>query len=253
MPILGWSASVFSCARARIGKVSACALLALVAALSYTRAHAQTPARSAQAPVKPSGRTPAQLAQALRTAKPADVPALEAELMSYGDGAVRPLIEIMSANRGQDRILALIAKLGPKAPGALVELLGDDALRPAAARALSHAAGASSGGQAEALIDCLSKHPDVKHDCGVALVRGVRPGQGAVVPRLARAVKSADRDERLYAALALKQIGLKTSGVREALMTAVSDPDDEVRGVVRKTGLRPAPKAASPAKGGKAK
>lgn len=252
MPIIGWSASVLSCACARYRMPLIAAFsMAFTAffAPSYTRAQAPAGARSAS-----SGRSAAELAQALRAAKPSEVPALETELLAHGDEAVKPLIEIMASSRGQDRVMALIAHMGVKAPKPLVALLADDALRATAARALAHAAGTSSAGQAEELLACMGKYPDVKHLCGMALVRGMNAKQARWVPRLAKALKSGDRDERLYAALALKQIGLKAPGVREALMTAVSDSDAEVRQVVRSTGLRPAPKpAAVKPKGGKAK
>ncbi len=192
------------------------------------------------------------IVDALRTAKPAEVPAMERELLAKGGEAVKPLIELLTARRGQDRIMALLSKLGPKAVAPLIALLPDAALRPGAARALAQAVGSSTADQAEELLDCMGRYPDVNHFCGMALVRGMGPKQARWIPRLDAALKSSDRDQRLYAALALKLIGLNAPGAREALMKVVSDPDPEVRQVARSLGLRPAPKPgamkAAPAK-----
>ena len=238
MTIRGWLASSYY-ARTQ-NSASLVAMLYLACAPSYTRAQAPAGARTVS-----SGRSAAELAKALRVAKPGEVPALETELLAQGEAAVKPLIEILASSRGQDRIMAIIAHMGAKAPKPLVALLADDALRPTAARALAHAAGTSSADQAEELVACMSKYPDVKHSCGMALVRGMNPKQGRWVALLTKALKSGDRDERLYAALALKQISLKAPGVRMGLMMVVSDSDAEVRQVVRSTGLRPVPKPAA--------
>lgn len=242
MTILGWSASFeFSYyARARNSAWIVVAMLFLACAPSYTRAQAPAGARVAS-----SGRSAAELVRALRTAQRGEIPALEAELLARGPEAVKPLIELIAAGKAKDRATIIIANLGVKAVAPLAALLPDPALRSAASLALAHAVGLHTAGRAEELLACITAYSEVKHSCGIALVRGMNPKQARWTGLLAKAMKSGDRDVRLYAALSLKQIGLAVPGVREALMTVVSDPDDEVRQVVRSLGLRPAPKPAA--------
>ena len=244
MHILSWSASCYY-ARPRSGALLV-AMLVLACALSYTRAHAQAPAK-----ISHSSRSAEEIVAALRKAKGAELAPLEQELLSKGGEAVKPMIALMSAKRGQDRIMVMIANLGEKAPPALVALLPDDKLRPMAARALAHAAGTYSGNQAAELLDCMNRWPEVLHYCGIALGRGMSPKQARWIPRFAAGLNSSNRNQRLYVVLALRQIGVKTPGVREALLTVVSDDDEEIRRVVRAAGVRPAPKPVAKPAGGR--
>ena len=114
MTIRGWLASSYY-ARTRNSAWAVASMLFLACAPSYTRAQAPAGARALS-----SGRSASELAQALRIAKPAEVPALENELLSHGEDAVKPLVEIMASSRGQDRIMAIIAHMGVKGHDAIL-------------------------------------------------------------------------------------------------------------------------------------
>lgn len=246
MPTLGRSASSYY-ARARKSAwivpsrfSLACALLS---ALSIY-ARAQAPAKA------PLPQDAAALVAELYSAG-VDRPAAEKALAAMkGSEAVPALLDDLGSKPRHERYdLHLLGLLGAKALPVLLDQLEVPARAPAAARVLSLTITQASGASAPRLIACV-KRPATRSDCGVSLVRVAGPKSAAAVPALTELLRSSDRDERLYAAMALRQVGVKNPPVSAALRTAVDDSDEEIRGFVRKAvGWKPAPKAA-PAKAG---
>lgn len=220
----------------------ACAVLSLGALSIRARAQAtyNTPGTE---------RTPALILSQLY--QPAgDRDALVKELLSKGVGIVPVLLDDSIARPRHERFnTRLLGQLGPKAAAALLDQTEMPDRAPAAARALSSVITPAAGVPVARVIGCV-KRAETKHDCGVALVRAVGARSAAAVPALSDLLKSSDRDERLYAAMALKQVGTGNPAVAEALRRAAGDSDDEVKDVARRAlGLKPqaARKAVLPA------
>jgi hypothetical protein len=236
MTIRGWIASSYY-ARTRNSALLV-AMLFLACAPSYTRA---------QAPKAALPQDAAGLVEAFY--KPgAEHDALALAIVAKGVQAIPPLLDDAARKPRHERFnMHLIGQMGPKVLPVLLDLTNSPEHAPMAARALSTMVSPASGLPAARLIACV-KRPATKNDCGMALVRAVGPKSAAAAPALAELLRSSDRDERLYAAMALKQIGTRVSAASQALHAAVNDPDEEVKGVARRaTGWKP---ARTPAKAG---
>jgi hypothetical protein len=242
MTIRGWLASSYY-ARTRNSALLV-AMLFLACAPSYTRA---------QAPAAALPQDAAGLVEALH--KPGyDRDAVVKALLAKKAGeAVPALLDDMILQPRRERFdQRLLTQLGAKALPALLDQTEDPSRARAAARMLAMTVVPSAGASAGRLIAC-AKRADTRSDCGMALVRSVGPKAASAAPAIAELLRSSDREERLYAVLALKQIGVKAPAAAAALRGAVNDPDPEIYGVARKAvGWKPekAPVKSHPAKAG---
>jgi HEAT repeat protein len=154
-----------------------------------------------------------------------------AERLLLAEGP-QALPRLLAATRGQgtrDAVIRLALKMGAPAVPALIDLLGDEALRMKAGSLLFTVIGSASADQAPALIDCVASKPEVKNYCGTSLVKAMSPQASAQVPALRKALASPDADLRAYAAAALAQVGAAARPGAPELAGLLKDAEPRVR------------------------
>ncbi|MBI4376908.1 MAG: HEAT repeat domain-containing protein [Elusimicrobia bacterium] len=166
-------------------------------------------------------------------------------LIAAGPKAVAAIVGSSQGTLGREAAARILQKMGPKAIPSLLELLDDEKLRIAAGGFLFQLIGPESLHLTPKLIDCVRKKPGVKHYCGQALVKMMRPTAAAQIERLIAALKDKDQDLRIYAAAALGQIGPNASAAIPALTASLSDSQPAVRasaaGALAKMGAKAKP------------
>lgn len=149
------------------------------------------------------------------------------DLVKAGPDALPELLAA-ATNRRLLAISTIVGRMGRPAVPKLIKLLKAPKLYAAAGTMLAQVINPDSRAQIPALLSCL-KDPVLKHYCGQALLRTVDQGAKGRVRDIAEALKSRDKDVRIYASTALGQMGATAAEAAPALEETAKDADPRVQ------------------------
>lgn len=236
MPILGWSASFCSSARARYGMPQFAAFFmafAVFFASSYTRAQARvTLPADTEYPIHDAH----ALILAIRDEDPAAHKAAVAVLKAAKPEMIAQLLRYGSGPSQRETAQKVVVMMGRKATGAVFGLLKEPDCAAAAGSVLFRLLETADSDRIPDLIACAEGVPQAKGYCAQSLVKVSGPKAAAHAGALIKALQSSEPLVRSYAAAALGVIGRPAAAAAPALRKALKDSAPEVR-VQAKTAL----------------
>ena len=230
MNLQGWSASVL---RAHATMV----LIALAAVLPFLAVAFAAPTQDSVA---------ASISQ-LRSRDARERSAAADALVKAGPQAIPALLAAVDSRIGL-AVNAILVRMGPPAVAKLMEAIKQPELRAQAGDALYQVITPASSKHLQALIKCTAD-PELTHACGRAMVKILGAGARSRAPAIAALLKSQDKDVRVYACLALGQIGPRARASVQDLAAALKDAEADVRRAAARAlgAMGTAAKSAAPA------
>lgn len=168
-----------------------------------------------------------QIAKDLSSTDPAVRAAASAQFEKAAQEDIPALIDFSRNNARRRRASLVISQMGDKGIAALMKLLDDTQRRIQAGSLLFDVIDKRSADRIPALLDCVGKKPEVRNYCGTALFKIVEGSASRYTALFIKGLADPVMEVRLYSAAALGKCRPQPR-IIEALVGALKDAQPEV-------------------------